>query len=83
MLLNGIVKINFIFKPFSKAKMKSNKIIYSLNLADIQTVAKETLNRKLSDVEVESILDSIAEKIHWYEAIQYSIIENIKVSVEE
>ncbi len=63
--------------------MKSNKIIYSLNVADIQTVSKETLNRKLSDVEVESILDSIAEKIHWYEAIQYSIIENIKVSVEE
>lgn len=58
--------------------MKSNRIIYSLNVRDIQTVAKETLNRKLSDVEVESILDSIAEKIHWYEAIQYSIIENIK-----
>ncbi len=29
--------------------MKEDKIIYSINIEDIQTVAKQELNRRLSD----------------------------------
>lgn len=57
--------------------MKNNKIIYSLTVEDIQTVSEETLDRKLSDNEIKTILDSIAEKINWYAAIADSINEKI------
>jgi len=59
--------------------MKNNKIIYSLNIEDIQTVALEEIERNLSQEEIEKIIESIAEKINWYDAIANSINEKIKV----
>lgn len=50
-----------------------NKIIYSLNAEDIQTVAVQELGRELIDTEIEKIKDLIGEKINWYEAILNSI----------
>ena len=76
MQLVGIVKINF--SP-NGLKMKSSKIIYSLNVEDIQTVALEVVERKLSPEEIEKIKESIADKIYWYNAIADSINETIKV----
>lgn len=61
--------------------MKSNKIIYSLNEEDIQTVSYQELGRYLSFDEIEKIKESIAEKINWYEAIATSITENIPSEV--
>ena len=61
--------------------MKSNKIIYSLNEEDIQTVSYQELGRYLSFDEIEKIKESIAEKINWYEAIATSITENIPSGV--
>jgi len=58
--------------------MKSNKIIYKLVVEDIQNVAEEKLERNLTDDEINRILDSIAEKINWYDAIYNSIIEKIE-----
>lgn len=79
MQLVGIVKINSITK---KIKMKDDKIIYSLNEEDIQTVALQELERNLSSQEIEKIKTSIAEKINWYEAIADSINENIESEVK-
>ena len=45
------------------------KIIYSLNVEDVQTVAEEELGRELSMKEVDSIIDRIGERIPWYDAI--------------
>ena len=59
--------------------MKSSKIIYSLNVEDIQTVALEEIERNLSPEEIEKIKESIADKIYWYNAIADSINETIKV----
>ena len=50
-----------------------NDIFYSLNIEDIQTVAIEEIDRELTDDEIEKIIDSIAEKIPWYDAITESI----------
>lgn len=58
--------------------MKNIKIIYSLTVDDIQNVAEQELSRKLSTKEIEKIVDLIAEKINWYDAIAYSINEKIK-----
>lgn len=53
------------------------EIIYSLNIEDIQTVATQEIDRELTDNEIENILDAIAARIHWYDAIAASINELI------
>jgi len=58
--------------------MKPNKIIYSINVEDIQNVAQEVLERDLKDDEIYSIEGLIAEKLSWYDAIADSINEKIK-----
>jgi hypothetical protein len=52
-----------------------NKIFYSLNIDDIQTVAIQEINRKLSESEIDNIKEFIAEKINWYDAIANTISE--------
>ncbi len=74
MRLHGIAKINFIPKYLI---MKKNKIIYSLNEEDIQTVAREELGRELSSKEIKKIIEPIAEKINWFDVIANSIEEEI------
>jgi hypothetical protein len=59
--------------------MKSSKIIYSLNVEDIQTVALQEIERNLSPEEIEKIKNPIADKINWYDAIADSINEKIKI----
>jgi len=54
-----------------------NKIFYSLNIEDIQTVAMQEIDRELSEEEIENIKDLIEEKINWYDAILDSINEKI------
>ncbi len=71
------------FSPINNLTMEnSNKeeIIYSLNIADIQTVAEEEIERELTINEIEKIEDLIAEKIDWYGAIADSINEKIDVA---
>ena len=58
--------------------MRNNKIIYQLTVSDIQTVAEEIMARKLSDQEIIGMLDLIADKIPWYDAIADAIHETIR-----
>ena len=58
--------------------MNSNEIIYHLTVEDIQNVAAQELERELKDDEINNILDSIAEKINWYDAIANSITEKLQ-----
>jgi hypothetical protein len=53
-------------------------IFYSLNTADIQTVAIHEIGRELFNEEIEKIKDLIGEKINWYDAILDSINEKIE-----
>jgi hypothetical protein len=57
--------------------MKKNKIIYSINVEDIQNVANDELERDLTDEEIESIIDLIGDNIGWYDAIADAISEKI------
>jgi hypothetical protein len=57
--------------------MKNSDIIYSLTVEDIQTVAVEEIERKLTDKEINLIKDSIAEKITWFDAVANTIHEKI------
>jgi hypothetical protein len=53
------------------------KIIYYLNVEDVQTVATQEIERELSNAEIAKIKDSIAENIPWYDAIANAILKNI------
>jgi hypothetical protein len=59
--------------------MKNGKIVYSLNVEDIQTVALQEIERNLTPEEIEKIKYSIADKINWFDAIANSINEKLKV----
>lgn len=77
MPLNGIEKI-FFATDFGGVCMKNkNDSIYSLNIQDIQTVATQEIDRELTDNEIENVIDLIADRIPWYDAINAAIIELI------
>ena len=59
--------------------MNKNKIIYSINIEDIQNVAEQELERKLTEKELKLVEDKIGDCIKWYEAILNAIYAlNIK-----
>jgi hypothetical protein len=53
--------------------MKPSKIIYSINIEDVQNVAEEELERKLTKKEVKIIEDKLGDYIDWYSAIDFAI----------
>lgn len=57
----------------------NQEIVYSLNIEDVQTVALQELERRLSIVEIELVRDSIAKNINWYDVIADSISQNIEI----
>jgi hypothetical protein len=54
-----------------------DKIIYQLTIEDIQKVATQELERELTKEEIEGLINPIAEKIPWYDAIAAAIDEVI------
>lgn len=58
--------------------MRKDKIVYHINVADIQTVAQEELERDLTDEEINVVEEKIGEQIDWYEAIRNIIITEIE-----
>lgn len=59
-------------------KQMANKVFYSLNIDDIQTVSQQEINRDLSIIEIESIKEMIVSKINWYDAIADTINQEIR-----
>lgn len=53
-----------------------NKIFYQLTIEDIQLVAEENINRRLTDVEIEMIIDDISKRVNWYGAINSAILHH-------
>ncbi|MDO9401371.1 MAG: hypothetical protein Q7T46_07985 [Polaromonas sp.] len=60
--------------------MKSDTIIFSLTVEDVQTVAVETLDRKLTKSELRLLVDPIHERIHWFDAVQDAIRDCLECS---
>jgi hypothetical protein len=56
----------------------SDKIIYQLVIDDLQFVATETINRKLTPNEIETIATKLADRIDWYDIISMIIRENFE-----
>ncbi|MBI4222893.1 MAG: hypothetical protein HY607_09435 [Planctomycetes bacterium] len=51
------------------------KIIYSINIEDIQNVAEQELERKLTSKELRLVEKKVGDYINWYEAILNAINE--------
>ncbi len=49
------------------------KIIYSINIEDVQNVAEQELDRKLTAKELRLVEDKVGDYINWYEAILNAI----------
>ena len=58
-------------------KDKNERIIYSINVGDVQEVANHVLDRKLTKEEIKSVELSIGDYINWFDAIENSIREHI------
>ncbi len=59
--------------------VNQEKIIYSINIEDVQNVAEQELERKLTAKELLLVEDKIGDCINWYEAILSAIYaSNIK-----
>jgi len=55
--------------------MKQTKIIYSLNIDDIQEIAEQDLERELTKEELKKVIDLVPNYIKWAEAISYTFME--------
>ena len=56
-----------------------DKIIYQLSVEDIQNVAEENFGRKLTSKEIKKVLDPIADRITWYDAIYDAIKDTLEI----
>ena len=57
---------------------KKSKVIYSINVEDLQTVAEQELERELTDEEIKNVEKRLGEYIDWYGAIASTLNEVIK-----
>ena len=55
----------------------TSKIIYSINIEDVQNVAEEELGRKLTKKELKIIEDKLGDYIDWYSAIDITLKNEI------
>jgi hypothetical protein len=55
----------------------NERIIYSMNVGDIQEVASQVLERRLSKKEIILVERSVGDYIDWFQAIENSIREHI------
>lgn len=62
----------------NQSKYSKDDIIYQLSVEDIQTVAEEELERKLTDKEIEIVADKVGDYVPWYDAINYAILDVVE-----
>lgn len=55
-----------------------DRIVYSINVKDIQEVAKQILGRNLGKKEIASVEESIDGYIDWFQAVENAIHEQIR-----
>jgi hypothetical protein len=59
--------------------MNKSKIIYSINIEDVQNIAEEVYGRELTNAELKIIEEKIGDYFKWYDAIDDCIRLNLKI----
>ena len=57
--------------------MKDSDVFYTLTITDIQQVAEASLDRRLTEDEIEKVIPRIEERITWFDIIDDVIRENV------
>jgi hypothetical protein len=65
----------WLLKPKDYLKRMDEEVLYYLTTEDVQFVATENLDRELTPGEIDMIKDAMAERIAWYDAILYAILD--------
>jgi hypothetical protein len=60
-----------------KNKNAEEKIIYSINVSDLQQVSQEVLERRLTKREITLVQGAVGNYIDWTQAIEHAIFEKI------
>ena len=55
------------------------KIIYSISIEDIQNIAKQALDRTLTEEELKLVEDKLGDYVGWYEAI-LKVMDELKLT---
>ena len=59
--------------------MNTSKIIYSINIEDVQNVAVEYLGRQVSKRDLKIIEEKLGDYIDWYQAIILAIDDAVTI----
>ncbi len=57
---------------------RSEEIVYSINVSDLQEVSSEVLERRLTKREIVLVGNSVGNYLDWSQAIEHAIYENIR-----
>ncbi len=52
---------------------EAGKTVYEISVDDLQQVAKEVLERELTDDEITAVGNSVGDYIDWFQAIENAI----------
>ncbi len=55
----------------------NNRIVYSINVGDIQEVAQQVLERDLTRKEIILVEESVGDYLDWFRAIENAISKHI------
>ncbi|MBI1805964.1 MAG: hypothetical protein HYR76_02795 [Ignavibacteria bacterium] len=61
----------------------TERIVYSLNVEDIQEVARQILDRELTEKEIALVEESLGDYISWFDAIEFAIRKRIKIEDDD
>jgi hypothetical protein len=60
-------------------KTEAAKTVYEISVADLQHVAKQVLERELTDEEVVAVGNSVGDYIDWFQAIENAMYQHVRV----
>lgn len=52
------------------------EIVYSINVGDVQDVANQVLDRRLTMKELQSVKNSVGDGIDWFQTVEDAIRKN-------
>jgi len=58
--------------------MRRDRIIYYINVEDVQTVAQEELGRRFSDHELRIVVHRLGDYLDWYEAVSCVVANHLQ-----
>jgi len=62
----------------SNKLIERERVVYSLNVEDIQSLAMQEIDRELTAEEIQKVEERLDHYIDWYQAIDSAISDTVK-----